>query len=104
MQAGNYNRRIAIESYTTSKDAYGENQKTWVLFREAFAAVQTASSREVFQSDKLTQIDTVLFHVRYIEGIDSKMRIIHEGQAYNIRQVLPKGRRKELQIVAEYAD
>lgn len=101
MQPGRFDRKISIEHYTTTKNKFGETVKTWALFAEAWAGTKGQSSKEVFQNDQLQNINTLIFNTRFLPGITSKMRIIFEGQIFNIRGVQEIGRRKGLQIVGE---
>lgn len=102
MQAGKFNRKISIEAYTEIKDAYGMPVETWAVLHDLFANMRTSNAREVFQSDQIQNLKTAVFTIRYLPGIDEKMRIVCEGKTYMIDGIQEIGRRKGLQIVAEW--
>lgn len=103
MQSGKFDRMISIEKFSSSgRDAYGQPTKEWTLVANAWAQKRTQSSREIFQADKVENINTEIFIIRYVPGVKTDMRIQHEGNTYNIRGVMEIGRNKELQLVAEH--
>lgn len=103
MQAGAYNKKIIIEAYAeTSKDEYGMPIETWSTVKTMFANMRTRSAREVFQSDQTQNEKTAVFTVRYVSGIDEKMRVVCDGKVFTIDGIQEIGRRKGLQIIAEW--
>lgn len=102
MQAGRYNRKIALEAYTETRDEYGGVIESWVTELFTWASIRSHSPREVFQSDQTQNYKTTIFIIRYSANVDEKMRVVHEGKVYNISGLSGIGRRKELQIIAEW--
>jgi SPP1 family predicted phage head-tail adaptor len=102
MEAGKLNRRITIETNTTTDNAYGEHIDTWGDAVQTWAEVRFPTAREIFQADQLTAVQTAIFKIRYRPGIyAAKVRVIHDGQTYNITGVTEIGMREGLQLIGE---
>lgn len=101
MQSGRRDTLIQVQSHTETKNKYGEVELGWILFKEVWANKRSQSSREIFQTEQLTNLNVLIFTTLFFEGANSKMRIISEGKTYDIRGIQEIGRRKEIQFIAE---
>ena len=88
MQSGKLDKRITIQSLTTTQDALGELVNTWVTVCVVSASVNDLTGREFIASGSL--IDSVLtkIEIRYRTDITASMRILLGQQIYNIEAVL----------------
>lgn len=71
---GKMRHRVKILSYTTTKDAFGAEVKTWTLSGELFAHVEqrAAGSTEKIVADRVTSLTTttVTFRKRAVTAAD----------------------------------
>lgn len=102
-QIGQLDRRIRIETSTSSRGAAGQEILTWSTFAECWAAVEYPGTRsdEQVQADQEVSTTTVIFVIRYRDGIDQKMRIVYNGDNYDILNKLEVGRRAYLRLPAK---
>ena len=85
MKAGDLRHRIDIEGRQSSQDqSTGETTFTWVkLWEDVPAAIEPVSVRE-FVAARAAQSEIVArITIRYREGLDASMRIVHNGKIYN---------------------
>lgn len=101
VRAGQLRKRITIQNTTASQDAYGAEAITWENFAVHRAAeVTPLSGREFFDAQQTQGSIEVRFKIRYIKGITSKMRILYNGEGYDIQSVINLNERnRELQIL-----
>ena len=88
--AGSLNRRITIQQRETGHDDAGQPTSSWadVVTLWANIAGQTGmGSITRAQDDIPASIERYSFRIRYREGITAGMRVLHNGQAFDIRQV-----------------
>lgn len=102
MEAGKLDRRITLETHTTTREKSGQVISTWGSPQEVWANVRYQTAREVFQADQLSALQTVVFTIRYQPDIAAaKMRVQFDGLAYDIKGVTEPERRKWLQLIGE---
>jgi len=92
-------RRITIEEIVETRDSYGAVIRTWTPFATVWAEVRPVRSRELIASAKVTaEFDTV-FRARWLDGLSPAMRVIHDGDVYEITGLAEIGRREGLEIM-----
>jgi SPP1 family predicted phage head-tail adaptor len=102
MEAGKLNRRITLETNTTTRSKSGQEINTWGDAVPVWAEVLQPTAKEVFEADQLSAIQTAVFKIRYRSGISAaKTRVTFDGQTYNITGVTEIGRREGLQLIGE---
>ncbi|MGP9834214.1 phage head closure protein [Marinobacter sp. NSM] len=90
MQIGKLRHRITIEKPGLTQDPQtGEMVPGWEAVTTVWAQKRPSSAREFKQSQAGQSEITGEFQIRYREGIDATMRILHRGKIYNIEGVLP---------------
>lgn len=103
MKAGKLDREITIQQPSGSPpDAAGEPNGNWVNVAENEPATVTQiGGRDIFAGG-VTPIADTTFTIRWMDGIKSYMRVLYEGDVYEIIGK-PKelGRREGLEIVAK---
>lgn len=96
---GRLNKRITIETYTQLADSYGETVKTWVTYSTKWASVEPLAMRELIAAKEQASKFEIMFRIKYISGVKPKMRVVYNGENYNIEAVINTlNRNKELQI------
>ncbi len=99
--------RIDIEEQVTEFDSDGVRVDTWVSIRaseEALipAEVMPVSGREFTAANGPQAGVTARITLRYRAGLDPAMRVLHDGDIYNIKAILPDSTgRKYLSLMAE---
>lgn len=86
---GAYNQYIEIQSPTIGKDAEGGKTTVWVKFTPAFAAKNNLSGNERKATTHGGQVavSRTEFKLPYQPGITPAMRVVHNGQYFNIKHV-----------------
>lgn len=100
MIVGRLDRRITIEQPTASQDAYGEPVESWGALATVWAQVQPLRGEERFEAQQVGAERTVRFRIRYRSDVTEQMRVVYDGDVYDITAVLELGRREGLEILA----
>lgn len=100
MQAGKLDRRIAIQTSTTTANSIGEWIPTWSTTLSLWASVDFTDSKENFEAQQLVAPNEVTFKTRYNATVTEKMRIIYAGYIYDIKHIAEINRREGLKIIA----
>lgn len=92
MRAGTLQHRVTIERKVTTRDPEtGAQITTWQTFAERSADVLPVKGREFIAASAAQAETTVRFVMRYLDGIDTTMRVVFRGKTYNIVAVLNEG-------------
>ena len=85
MQAGKLRHRIEIQQRADVQDATtGEVVPKWSNFADVWASVEPLSAREFVAAQEMQSKVMARITIRYREGLDPSMRILHRGTVYNI--------------------
>ena len=87
MNIANLNRRITFQSFTTIVNDYGFEIQEWSDFKIVWAGVSNLSGREYFAAQAVQAEKTVKFTIRCNKNINETMRIIFEGNNYDISSI-----------------
>jgi SPP1 family predicted phage head-tail adaptor len=95
------NHKIVIEHQVTTTDGYGGTVTTWETFAEPFCKVEPTVGKELFAAQTVYSKQPVKFTTRFIDGLDTTMRISYDGRTFDIQSVNDiKGMRRETLIYA----
>lgn len=104
-QIGRMDRRITFQQEVTQKNASNEDEQIgWediATVPTVWAAVRDVSGNENFQADKLTELRTMEFVIRYRTDISLKYRIAYAGELYNIISAAEIARKGYLRLIGE---
>lgn len=103
MNFGKMDRRVTIQSWSTSRDAEGGAVKSWSTGSQVWAQVLQQGGREMFTHEQVNaEIDT-LFRIRYSTSLipDPQMRVVYNSTNFNIYQVRELGRGEAWEIMAK---
>jgi SPP1 family predicted phage head-tail adaptor len=94
IQAQKLNRRITIQRKVGGQDMLGQPVDQWVDVCKLWAHVKTITgtgfiNQEFVDGGKEISRTTASMRVRKRDGITADMRVLHQGQVYEIRVVLP---------------
>ena len=94
-------RRVVIETPTTTNDEWGHPVKTWNYVNAVWASKVDKTETERNELDQTVAVNRTVFTIRYFSGLDTTARILCEGATYEIRGIKELGRREGLQITTE---
>jgi len=99
VQAGKLRHVIDIQKFTTSKDSYGEDIKTWASYHKTHAEVRPLRGKEYFDTQQIVpEVDNKI-KIRYRSGIAPTMRVVWGSRTYEIRAVIDPSERNILQEI-----
>ncbi|OPZ41656.1 MAG: Phage head-tail joining protein [Bacteroidetes bacterium ADurb.BinA104] len=75
LNAGSLNKRIEIQSKTSTADGLGGYSDVWATTKRAWAAIWPLSASDVIEGMKTSAQVTHRVRIRYQSGITSAMRI-----------------------------
>lgn len=104
MDSSKLNRRITIQEYKGGTDDAGfPTPPVWMDIVTLWADREPLSGKEFFAAAAVQAENTVRFRIRYRKGINTKMRILHDGFTYEIYAVLDdvRGDRTETHIMTK---
>ncbi len=87
MAIGDLRHRITLQKFTTVVNENGFEEETWQDYKIVWASVSNLPGREYYQAAAIQAEKTVKFLIRYVEGIDTDMRIFFNDKQYNITSI-----------------
>ena len=84
---GELRHRIIIQKQIISTNVNGFEKESWEDHQEVWAAVSNLHGREFFAAAQVQAENTVKFTIRFLSGIDTKMRISFQDKYFNITAV-----------------
>jgi len=104
-QAGQLDRRITIQSFTTTTDAFGQRVKSFGTFANVWSKVVEKVGNEAENGDMISATKRVDFYIRYRSDINEQMRIVYNNETYKINAIQSADARKAFQMIrCEYTD
>lgn len=102
MRPGPMRHRVVLQQRTSGLDDAGGVRDAWETFATRRAALERAAGREVWASAQRSGRVPAVFRLRWLAGVTSAMRLVHDGRVHNITSVVDQeGRREELVITAD---
>ncbi len=88
-RTGSYNQHIEIQSLIIGQDTEGGITKEWKKFTTAFASKNNLSGNERKATTHGGQVavSRTEFKLPYQPNITAAMRVVHNGQYFNIKHV-----------------
>lgn len=104
-QSGELDRRITIQSYTTTTDAFGQKTKSFGTLANVWAKVVEKVGDEGENGDMISATKRVDFFIRYRSDINEQMRITYNSKTYKIHAIQSADARQAYQMIrCEYTD
>jgi len=100
MRSGSLDRRIRLETRNTTADSFGEPIDTPAILATVAAQVLPLKASEVFADQQFSAGKALKFIIRHRTDVNETVRIIYEGDAFDIQSVSEIGRREGLEIIA----
>jgi SPP1 family predicted phage head-tail adaptor len=98
MRAGNLDREITVQRFTSTVDDYGTPVETWIDLVTLRAQIIQASTDEFIRGSGASDETVVVFRTWWQDGITVADRIIHQGVVHNIKETKEIGRRAGLEL------
>ncbi len=98
MKAGRLTEEIRIERFTSTVNDAGTPIQTWARLCVLRAEKVEESTTEYIRNFGASDEAVAIFRARFFDGIGNADRVIWKGEAFNIRQVSPIGRRKGVEL------
>ena len=98
MRSEKLDKRITFESFTDSKDSYGQEIRTWSTFASCWAGIKLNIGKEAYISSEKVKERVVDFKIRWREDLNNEMRIIYKSNYYDIQDIIELGREDGLII------
>jgi len=95
MDFGKLNRKIAIQSQSTTQDDAGQPLNTWTTFASPWAHIRFMNGVETMKGDSPTSVAKASIRIRYREDITNAMQVVYNGITYRILAVLPDEAKRE---------
>ena len=90
LRAGQLRQRVTLQTRDTTADAYGQQVTTWTDFAASVPAEVAPLSGREFLTAGATQGEVMAkVLIRYLAGVVPAMRLLFDGDTYNIVAVLP---------------
>lgn len=99
IRPGELRERVTIQVPTESRNNLGETTLTWSEHSTRWASVEGVSAREALLNG---QQDTNVTHkvkMRYVVGLNQKMRILWRGRTLEIVSLLEHNNRSEHELI-----
>lgn len=104
-QAGQLDRRITIQSFSTTTDAFGQKIKSFGTLANVWAKVVEKVGDEGENGDMISATKRVDFFIRYRSDINEQMRITYNNETYKIHAIQSADARQAYQMIrCEYTD
>ena len=103
MRIGKSDRRITVERYTTSTNAYGERVQTWSTLLTVWAELMK-TGEGMTERISTMPIQRVRFKVRSSSdsrGIKADDRVVYNSKYYNIQGIEEVGRQDQLVLLCQ---
>lgn len=103
LSAGKLDRKIILQRFTETRDAYNEPVKTWATLATRSASYEPLSDGERFRAGETAANASARFVIRYsaaVADLDPKDRLTFGGVVYQILHVKEIGRREGIEITA----
>lgn len=103
MRAGSLDRRITLERFTSTRDDYNEEVRTWTTLASRAASYEPLSDGERFRAGETAATASARFVIRHstaVADLSPLDRLVFEGVTYEIVRVKEIGRREGIEITA----
>jgi SPP1 family predicted phage head-tail adaptor len=106
MRIGQSDRRITVERYTTTTNAYGERVQTWSTLLTVWAELMKTGEgmTERITSDQDMPVQRLRFKIRSSSdsrGIKADDRVLYNSKYYNIQGIEEIGRNDQLVLLCQ---
>lgn len=100
LKAGELNRRVTIQRLVITTNETNEDVPGWIPVATVWAKFEprTKGSGDEFAADQRSSRQIAFFTVRYRAGLDPTMRLVFDGEIYQIDAIGEPERRVFLEL------
>lgn len=99
IRSGELRERVAIQAPTESRNNLGETTLAWSDFTTRWASVEGVSAREALINGQQDTNVTHKVRMRYVDGLNQKMRLLWRGRTLEIVSLLEHNNRSEHELI-----
>jgi SPP1 family predicted phage head-tail adaptor len=100
MRAGRLDRQITIERQNETVAPSGAVASTWTPIATVRAEIVNQTATEFLAGHGEAERGTVIFRIRYLADITTADRIVFNGMAHDLEEIVEIGRRRGLELRA----
>ena len=93
MNTGEMDRRVEIWQFTDTQDEFGSPTKAWTKLKTVWAKVIPGGGSETIENINTQYTGNMTVTIRYWNGLTEKMRVVYEGDNYDITSIAEIPRR-----------
>ena len=102
MRAARLRHKVTIQNRTQAVDEFGGPVNAWADYATVTAGVDSLSGREFLAAQAAQSEASVRLVMRYVAGVDARMRIVYKGLFHDIINITdPEERHWELIIITK---
>jgi len=91
--------RVEVQQYTTVKDEWNHETKTWTAKATVWAEKKYKNSQLVSEVKGVTHVMQVIFRIRFMDEITTKMRIKEGNNFFDIVGMKVIGNQEVLELI-----
>ena len=99
LDPGRLRERITVQHATETRNALGETTQAWAIYAERWASVDGISAREFLTSGQQQTEITHRVRMRYLDGLNSTMRVMWRDRILEIVSCLEHANRSEHELL-----
>lgn len=103
IRAGKLQHRIELQRLVETVSASGHVSRTWTTYATGRAELRQASISEYLTAFGEGDAGNGVFLVRWLPGVTTADRILHDGKTWNIKAIAEIGRKRGLELRAVLA-
>lgn len=101
IRAGQLDRLIEIQRASTTLNDAGTPTPTWTKLAVLRADVVRQGAAEYLSAAGAREETAIVFRTRWLDGVTTADRVLFEGKPYNLREIVPLGRRGGMELRGE---
>ena len=101
MRAGKLDRVITIQQFTNTVDDDGTPVQTWTDVATVRAQLVQSSTDEYIAARGAVDKAAAIFRIRWLDGITNAVRIVYDGENFNLKETKEIGRREGMELRCE---
>jgi SPP1 family predicted phage head-tail adaptor len=98
IRAGKLDRQITIQRQTETVAPSGAVSKAWAEIATVRAEIVQQSADEYLSGYGEAEQGNLVFRIRYLAGLSTNDRVIYDGTAHDIDQLVELGRKRGLEL------
>jgi SPP1 family predicted phage head-tail adaptor len=98
LESGKLTDRITIQSFSSTRDSFGQPVETWADLVSLWAWVKYTNGQEFISAGQQAETQASM-RIRYRTDLTTSMRVSFNSKLFNIKAVLPSSERDYVDLV-----